>query len=229
VRASREAKVHAGELAAAQGRVAELEERLAHFGSRDFVVPGLLSLSGFRAQLEVDVQRAHRYGRALSVALVDVDGFRAYNLEHGYAAGDAVLGAVGDAIARTVRNSDLACRTGGDEFAVLLSETGAAQASRAIERVIGHLAEVDADGMRGLSAAAGVAELAAHETPEALLARAREGLESARASSGGRVMVAPLEPVARPTVADDRNGDPGVNPAERDRHVGRNPARSHAS
>ncbi len=145
MRASREAKAQATELAVARARIAELEERLAEVSSRDTVVPGLLSLAAFRGQLEVDVQRAHRYGRALSVALIDVDRFRCLNLEHGYAAGDAVLAAVGAAIARSVRGSDLACRTGGDEFAVLFTETDSSAAARAMERVVLELRNVDAD------------------------------------------------------------------------------------
>ncbi len=140
MRASREAKARAAALAVARARVAELEERLAEVSSRDTVVPGLLSLAAFRGQLEVDVKRAHRYGRALSVALIDVDRFRHLNLEHGYAVGDAVRAAVGAAIARSVRGSDLACRTGGDEFAVLFTETGSGAAARAMERVALELA-----------------------------------------------------------------------------------------
>jgi diguanylate cyclase (GGDEF)-like protein len=202
VRGSREAKAQAVELADARARIAELEERLADVSSRDPVVPGLLSLSAFRAQLEVEVQRAHRYRRSLSVALLDVDNFRDLNLSHGYAAGDAILAAVGKAIVRGVRGSDLVCRTGGDEFAVLFSETPLAQAERAIERVIAELGGVEAAGTRGLSAAAGVAELGGTEGPEILLARARDGLEAARTGGGGRVAVAPLGATI-PTVGDD--------------------------
>src|SRR3954467_9422320 len=92
--AAREARVQASELVAARARIAELEERLAKVSSRDAIVPGLLSLAAFRAQLEVDVERAQRYDRALSLALVDIDRFRYVNLMRGYAVGDAVLAAV---------------------------------------------------------------------------------------------------------------------------------------
>jgi diguanylate cyclase (GGDEF)-like protein len=197
VRASREAKAQASELAAARARIAELEEHLAAVSSRDTVVPGLLSLSAFRGQLEVDVQRAHRYGRALSVALVDVDGFRRVNLEHGYAAGDEVLTGVGAAIVRSVRGSDLACRTGGDEFAVLFTETDSDAAARAMERVIVELRTVEVGRAGEVSASAGVAELFASEGPEALLARARDGLEMARSDGGGRVFAAGADGAAR--------------------------------
>jgi len=223
VRAAREAKVQASELVAARARVAELEERLAKVSSRDAIVPGMLSLAAFRAQLDVDVERAHRYDRALSLALVDIDRFRHVNLKHGYATGDAVLGAVGTAVASGVRGSDLACRTGGDEFAVLFSETDSDAASRAIERIIVQLEDIEAAGIRGFSASAGVAELTAGEGPEALMARARHGLESARSRGGGRVSVAPIGDATM--ASEDATGEDVAAAlasalAERDRYTG---------
>ncbi len=202
MRASRESKARTAALAIARARVAELEERLADVSSRDGVVPGLLSLAAFRGELEVDVQRAHRHGRALSVALIDVDRFRHLNLEHGYVVGDAVLAAVGAAIARSVRGSDLACRTGGDEFAVLFTETGSSAAARAMERVILELRHIDAEQVSEVSASAGVAELLDSEGPEALLARARDGLEMARSDGGGRVFAAGADGTAQSRPVD---------------------------
>jgi diguanylate cyclase (GGDEF)-like protein len=223
VRATREAKAQAGELVAARARIAELEERLAKVTSRDPIAPGLLSLAAFRAQLEVDVERAHRYDRALSLALVDIDRFRYLNLKHGYATGDVALAAVGTAIAGGVRGSDLACRTGGDEFAVLFSDTPSEPASRAVERIIVELEDVEVGEIRGLGASAGIAELTGGESPEALLARARDGLESARALGGGRVSVAPIGG-STVTSEDATGGDVAAALAsalaERDRYTG---------
>jgi diguanylate cyclase (GGDEF)-like protein len=112
--------------------------------------PRLLSLQAFTVQLEVEVKRAQRYGRALSVALIALDGLRDLGGEAASDARQAVPGAVGRAIAGGVRGSDLACRTGGVEFAVPFAETGAEQAARAARRVIAGLDEVDAAGIRRL-------------------------------------------------------------------------------
>ena len=60
----------------------------------------LLTLPAFRAQLEVDVQRASRHSSSLSIAVIDLDDFRFLNAKHGFAAGDAVLVAVGKLIDR---------------------------------------------------------------------------------------------------------------------------------
>ena len=60
---------------------------LTRLSQRDPLIPSLLSLSAFRTQLELDVARAHRNQRPLTVALLDIDRFRQLNLEHGYAGG----------------------------------------------------------------------------------------------------------------------------------------------
>jgi diguanylate cyclase (GGDEF)-like protein len=104
----------------------------------------LLSLRAFRTQLELDVARADRYGRSLSVALMDIDRFRKLNLEHGYANGDAILEALGQLIAERTRVNDLACRMGGDEFAILFSETEGEQALEAVERILLELEDLEA-------------------------------------------------------------------------------------
>jgi diguanylate cyclase (GGDEF)-like protein len=150
----------------------------------------LLSLQAFSVQLEVDVQRAHRYGRALSVALIAVDDDRERGVKQGPAAREAILAAIGQSIANGVRGADLACRTVGGEFAVLFAETRADQASRATRRVVIGLDDVAVAGVRGLSVASAVAELTSNEDPEALLARAREALEQARADRGRQVAIA---------------------------------------
>src|SRR5690242_19299018 len=93
----------ADQLAATRQRIAELEGRLSQLEHRDPLAGNLLSLRAFRTQLELDVARADRYGRPLSIALLDVDRFRQLNLEHGYAAGDAVLGGLGHLISEETR------------------------------------------------------------------------------------------------------------------------------
>lgn len=178
------------QLAAARQRVTELEAELSRLEQRDPLTQSLLSLSAFRTQLELDVARAHRYGRPLAVALIDIDRFRHLNLQHGYAAGDAVLVAVGGLIAERTRVHDLACRTGGDEFALLLPETGAQAALEAIERILLELEGVEAEGVRSVSVSVGIAGLEPAQTPEALLAAAGSALEQARAGGGGQAGVA---------------------------------------
>jgi diguanylate cyclase (GGDEF)-like protein len=183
---ARDRKRLAEELAAARQRIAQLEANLSRLEQRDPLTRSLLSLSAFRTQLDLDVARAHRYGRPLTVALVDIDGFRQLNLHHGYAAGDAVLIAVGRLLAEQTRVHDLACRVSADEFALLLPETGAQGASVAIDRILVSLEDLEARGMRGIAVSIGIAALEPAQKAEALLAAARVALEQARAAGGGQ-------------------------------------------
>jgi diguanylate cyclase (GGDEF)-like protein len=186
---SRERDNLAAELAVAQGRIAELEADLARLGSRDQVSGGLLTLRAFRAQLELDVRRAHRHRRPLCVAVIDIDRFRYFNLKHGFGAGDQVIGGVGAAIARRTRSHDLSCRLGGDEFALIFPETTALGALDAVKRILVELEELEVGGVRGHTASAGVAELGPEQSAEALLAAAGSALERARAAGGGQAQV----------------------------------------
>jgi diguanylate cyclase (GGDEF)-like protein len=185
----RERKTLSDQLAVARRRVAELEVELSRRSQRDALVQSVLSLGAFRSQLELDVARAHRYGRPLTVAVLDIDGFRDLNLEHGYGAGDAVLVAVGELISQTTRVHDLACRMGGDEFGLLLPETPAPEAARTVERILVELEDLRAAGIRGVSASVGIATLAARQRPEALLAASHSALEQARAGGGRQAAV----------------------------------------
>ena len=185
----RERKSLSDQLAGARRRVAELELELSRRAQRDPLVRSALSLGAFRSQLELDVARAHRYGRPLTVALLDIDGFRDLNREHGYGAGDAVLVAVGGLISQTTRVHDLACRMGGDEFSILLPETGAPDAVTTVERILVELEDLEAAGIRGVSASVGLATLGEGQRLEALLAATHSALEQARAGGGRQAAV----------------------------------------
>jgi diguanylate cyclase (GGDEF)-like protein len=177
------------ELAEARKRIAELEAQLAQRESRDPLADDLLTPWAFRTQLELDVRRAQRYRRPLTVALLDIDGFRAINLRHGYAAGDEVLAAVGGLISKGTRVHDLACRMGADEFALMLPETGVAPSLQVVERFLVELEDLEAGPVRGVSLSVGIASLEAKQTLEHVLAAAAEALQRARAAGGGRAAV----------------------------------------
>jgi diguanylate cyclase (GGDEF)-like protein len=79
--------------------------------------------------------QAARHGRALSLAILDVDHFKRVNDEHGHETGDAVLRAVAQACAEGLRDSDLLARWGGEEFLAILPETDATAALAIAERL----------------------------------------------------------------------------------------------
>ena len=152
-------------------------------------VTGLGNRRAFDLRLEEEVSRASRYGTSLSLMMIDLDRFKDINDERGHMAGDVVLGAVGMALAKTLRSTDIASRYGGDEFAVLLPGTGKTDAWAVAEKLRHSLHDLKvelADGSEvSLRASLGVASFGAvHDTAEGLLTAADEALY--RAKHGGR-------------------------------------------
>ena len=108
--------------------------RLKEFSFTDDVT-GLYNRRFFATRLEDEVSRYSRFNQPLSVVMLDIDGFKAVNDELGHAAGDETLRIVANVLQRQSRNIDVICRYGGDEFAVLLLETGKDGALLYAERV----------------------------------------------------------------------------------------------
>jgi diguanylate cyclase (GGDEF)-like protein/putative nucleotidyltransferase with HDIG domain len=208
------------QLADAQRQIADLERRLGLQAGND-PVTGLLNLGRFRAQLDVEVKRTRRHGRPLCAAVLDIDGFRAVNAQHGYAVGDELLTAAGRALGVQMRAHDLACRTGADEFAILLPETDLAGAETGMQRVLAELENTSVGPVESIKGSIGVAEFDRANTAAQLLAAAAHGLERARAEGGGRVGVGAGEAGAP---ADTHRRDAvaalAVALLERDRYTG---------
>jgi diguanylate cyclase (GGDEF)-like protein len=96
---------------------------------------GLFARRYFETRLGEEWARHLRYGTSVSVALFDLDHFKSVNDTLGHAAGDLAIRRFGEILRAAVRGSDLACRYGGEEFAVLFPETGAGAALAVCDRV----------------------------------------------------------------------------------------------
>ncbi len=96
---------------------------------------GLYSQRHFRRSLEEAVGRCRRYGEPVSLLMLDVDHFKAVNDAYGHPAGDRALREVARRLRRCLREVDLPCRYGGEEFAVILPHTDVAGALHVAERV----------------------------------------------------------------------------------------------
>jgi diguanylate cyclase (GGDEF)-like protein len=160
---------------------------------------GLFNRRHFGQRLSEETRRAQRYGHAASVLWVDIDRLKAINDDFGHKAGDGALVAVSRALLDNVRNVDVVARIGGDEFAVLLPETAAAQASALSQRVLTEVAWQGDLLASGLAISIGVAELNTATDLESgdLLVAADNALYRAKAAGGGRGHVAVAPPAHR--------------------------------
>jgi diguanylate cyclase (GGDEF)-like protein len=149
---------------------------------------GLYSRGHLMERLEEECRRAARYGRPFSLVLVDLDGLKPVNDQYGHLAGDRLLREVAQRLRASVRGMDVLGRYGGDEFVLLLPETGAAEALQAAERMRRALSDHEisvGDDLPGLRVTAGFG-VAAYpgdgQTAEALIGSADAALYRAKAS-----------------------------------------------
>lgn len=152
---------------------------------------GLYNQRYFHETLRREVLRAQRYERSLALIVFDVDDFKGINDQIGHLAGDRVLAQAADRLRDAVRTTDVACRIGGDEFAVILPESSASDADQLYRRV--------QSSMRGTSLgpeesrlrlSAGIAELEHGDTAAGVFERADAALYRAKDQGKDRADIA---------------------------------------
>lgn len=120
----------------------------------------------------------------VTLIMIDLDNFKTVNDTLGHGAGDEVLRGVGEALARSfIRKSDIIARYGGDEFAVILTDTSAKNAERLIESFLGYVRDVTipyADESMRVSCSAGYTEISDEDTVDSLVQRADKALYAAK-------------------------------------------------
>ena len=150
---------------------------------------GLYNRHKLNESLETEVERARRYGRPLSMIMIDMDGLKAVNDSQGHQAGDAVLQQAAQAVRSQVRRVDSPTRFGGDEFIVLLPEASGEEAERVARRIAARILAVRVGGV-AVSASLGVAEWSAQfPSSKEFLASADAALYDAKRAGRGRVAV----------------------------------------
>ncbi len=179
---------------AAQASIAIENERLHRTVKRQAITDELTQLANrrrFTETLAVEVRRAERFGDPLALILADLDDFKLINDRHGHQAGDEVLRRFADVLRENVRDFDLPVRYGGEEFAVLLPETGVEGAERLARRLQNALLRLRLPEIGGnrppVTASFGVAAFPAARSAEELLAAADGALYRAKAAGKNRV------------------------------------------
>lgn len=148
---------------------------------------GLFNRHKLNDFLKSEVERARRYGRPLSLIMLDLDDMKTINDTFGHTAGDAVLKLVADAIREHVRRVDLPARFGGDEFLVLLPEAQLSVAAEVAKRVC---AQIMSTGFMEseLSVSAGVGQWAqAYTTAQGFIHAVDQALYQAKRSGGKKI------------------------------------------
>ncbi len=148
---------------------------------------GLHNRRYFHETLAREVARARRYDRRLALIVFDVDDFKAINDRIGHLSGDAVLAETADRVREAVRSADIACRVGGDEFAVILPEASTDDADQLYHRLRGAISSRPVGLAGRLFVSAGIAELRNDDDPTAFFERADEALYRAKELGKGQV------------------------------------------
>jgi len=154
-----------------------LTDSLTNVGNRRFLT----------RRLDEEVMRAQRYGRALTVVFFDLDYFKEVNDQYGHQAGDVVLQRVAQCLSSNIRSSDHIARFGGEEFVVLLTETGIDDALAQVERMREAVANLEfTEPPVRIRVSAGLAQWMDSETGDSLLQRSDRALYRAKAEGRNR-------------------------------------------
>jgi diguanylate cyclase (GGDEF)-like protein len=112
----------------------QLQAKLEHIATTD-ALTGIANRRFFEETLAREIKRAQRYGRQLTLLMIDIEKFRNYNDRHGRPMGDQLLRDCAHLMRALLRASDLVARYGGDEFVVLLPEITAKQGKSVADKL----------------------------------------------------------------------------------------------
>lgn len=153
---------------------------------------GIKTRRFFWEALSSEWKRASRSGRPFSVVLIDLDKFKEVNDTHGHLEGDLVLARVGRLLEQRCRQSNVVARYGGDEFIILMPETGAEQAQSLAERLRLWLSQDAMLAEHHITGSFGVASFPGHGfSAEDIIRVADAGMYAAKHEGGNRVSIVP--------------------------------------
>jgi diguanylate cyclase (GGDEF)-like protein len=150
---------------------------------------GIFNRRFFELRIMEELERARRYGTGMAVIMADIDQFKRLNDEFGHLLGDEVLRQVSSLFHQQLRKIDVVCRYGGEEFAILLTQTNAQQAVAIAEKLRRLVESWQFPGVpRTVTISAGVAACPAHgETRDEMIRAADNGLYAAKQEGRNRV------------------------------------------
>ena len=144
----------------------------------------------FHDTLAREVARAQRYDRRLALVVFDIDDFKAINERVGHLSGDSVLAQLAERVRSVVRSADIACRVGGDEFAVILPESQLPDAEQLYRRLQFAVSTRPTGAADRLHLSAGIAELTPEDDAVSFFERADEALFRAKETGKDQAVAA---------------------------------------
>lgn len=185
------------------GLICDLERTASTDG-----LTGLSNRSSWHAALSREIERARRTGESLSIAIFDLDRFKAINDCFGHAEGDTVLVRFAELLGEECRSFDTPGRVGGEEFALLLVGADATGARTFVERLRHRLAQTTTDEMTPFTASSGVAQLDVHGYDiTSLMLAADRALYRAKAAGRDRCVIADGPTVTAADLEADQSGE----------------------
>ncbi len=186
---------------------AHIRATLEHQASTD-ALTGLYNHRTFHDRVRQELMRASTEHDTVALVMVDLDDFKKVNDVYGHGVGDQLLLQVAEVLRASVRPSDVVCRVGGEEFAIIVP-SGSLESSLALAERLGALfAELEADAVGGLTASTGVAVGPEHAAnPRELVACAEAAMMTAKTRGNGLVVPFDEKATERPTEAAARRDD----------------------
>ncbi len=181
--------VRFGDAAALALDNAQINARLARQAQTDWLT-GLANHRAFHERLRAELARANRAHDAVALLLLDLDDFKKVNDVHGHGTGDELLRRLAEILTDLVRASDVVCRIGGEEFAVILPSCSADDAVGLAHRVSERLAATDFEPAGKITASIGISQGPEHSmNPRDLVAYAEAAMMTAKSRGTGLVVV----------------------------------------
>jgi diguanylate cyclase (GGDEF)-like protein len=181
------------ELAQTNLKLRQREAQIVELTLTD-ALTGLGNRRRFEQAMAVEINRARRTGESFCAFMADLDHFKRVNDTFGHEVGDKVLATFGDLLRRKTRSTDVATRTGGEEFVVLMPHTDLAKSLETAERIRAATAATHVEPMpHGVTASFGVAKLAAVEDCDAFMHRIDKALYEAKHAGRNRVVAGQLD------------------------------------
>ncbi len=150
-------------------------EKLSLISQTDYLT-GIMNLRGWKTMLQSEETRSRRYGTPCAIAIVDMNNLKIVNDRHGHDVGDRMIIKLANILEKSVRETDIIARIGGDEFGIFIYKSKPAETDKLIQRIHEDLAAND------ISAAVGYSQFSAGKDFQRMLTEADQNMYSVKRS-----------------------------------------------